>query len=584
MKLPETLYPLPETLKQVGKKSAFVAISRLLLFFLMLAFLIIGLSDNKLFLLPLPVLVLIFVALINRFNYYKDLKAFIHELQAMETEEAERKKRALKNFDPGIEFMEKNHPFCNDLDLFGSHSLFQLLNHTVSASGRKLLAGSMKAQIDPEKACKNYSAIEELREKTLLIQHFQAIGRAFLKEEKDKSRFYNWLKEPEKWHITYFLFIWIGPIGGVSLLLAALLGWLPSAWMGLWILIGMAILSLIYKALNTASKIWPGDGDIKTFRIWAQFLEKTAFKDPLLTKLNTHFADAQFSKGLHSLEQISFLVQNRLNLVYIILNLFFWLDFFLLWRLRRWKRDFGTDLSEIEKIFDQWQVYISLAAFSNSSGLQGKINWTTNPQFECKNIKHPLLKIDQAIGNDFNMKELEKTVLLTGANMSGKTTFMRTLGINLVLVNLGLRPFAESLSIGKFQLYTSMRNTDNLGESVSSFYAELFRIKQIIEAAEKGERIFFLMDEILKGTNTKDRILGSEALISQLASKQTKGIISTHDIELSDLEKSLPYLVNYSFHSEIADSEILFDYKLKQGPCPSFNAYKLMQLMGVRFE
>lgn len=583
MKLPEILYPFSETLKQIAKKSAFVAISRLLLFFLMLTLLIIGLSDNILFLLPLPVLVLIFGALINRFNHYKDLKAFIHELQAMEMEEELRKKRSLKDFDPGNEFLDKNHPFCNDLDLFGHHSLFQLLNRTVSESGRKLLAGSMKAQLDPENARKNYAAIGELREKTQLIEHFQASGRAFLKEEKDKSGFYKWLKEAENWNTAYLIFIGLGPLGGISLLLAVLLGWLPGAWLGLWILIGMALLSLIYRGLNTASKIWPGEGDIKTFRIWAQFLEKTTFKNPLLQNLNTHFADGQFSKGLRSLEQISFLVQNRLNLMYIILNLFFWLDFFLLWQLRSWKRNFGTDLSEIEKVFDKWQFYISIAAFSNSSGLQGEVKWGTISELECKNIKHPLLKSDQAVGNDFTLKEHQKTVLLTGANMSGKTTFMRTLGINLVLVNLGLRPFAESLSIGDFQLYTSMRNTDNLGESVSSFYAELFRIKQVIEAAERGERIFFLMDEILKGTNTKDRILGSEALIRQLASKQAKGIISTHDIELSDLEKSLPYLINYSFHSEIADNEILFDYRLKQGPCPSFNAHKLMQLMGVRF-
>jgi DNA mismatch repair ATPase MutS len=583
MKLPEILYPLPKTLKKIGKKSAITSISRLLLFFLMFALLIIGLSDNTLFLLPLPVLALLFVALINRFNYYRDLKAFIKELQSMEREKEQRKNRALNNFDPGNEFLEKNHPFCNDLDLFGPHSLFQLLNHTISKSGRGLLAGRMKGQIDPKSVANDYGAIEELRTKPALIQHFLASGRAFLKEEKDKSDFYNWLKKTESWHTIYFAFMGIGPLGGLTLLLAVLLGWLPAAWIGLWILIGMGLLSLVYKGLNTASRIWPGEGDIKTFRIWSQFLEKETFRDPPLEGLHAHFADAQFSKGLRSLEQISFLVQNRLNLVYVIMNLLFWLDFFLLWQLKRWKKDFGTDLSEIEKTFDQWQVYMSLAAFSNHSDLQGKIEWSKSDRFECKNIKHPLLKTDQAVGNDFVLEEHQKTVLLTGSNMSGKTTFMRTLGVNLVLVNLGLRPFAEFMVIGNFQLFTSMRNTDNLGESVSSFYAELFRIKQVLEAAEKGDKIFFLMDEILKGTNTKDRILGSEAFIRQLAGKQAKGIISTHDIELSDLEKTLTYLVNYSFHSEISDKEIHFDYRLKMGPCPSFNAHKLMQLMGVKF-
>lgn len=154
----------------------------------------------------------------------------------------------------------------------------------------------------------------------------------------------------------------------------------------------------------------------------------------------------------------------------------------------------------------------------------------------------------------------------------------------MVLANLGIRPFAQKFNCGSFQLFTSMRNSDSLGESVSSFYAELARIRQIIEAVESGKPVFYLMDEILKGTNTMDRIMGSEALIRQLSTSNAKGIISTHDIELSDLEKDLPYLVNHSFHSKIDDREIRFDYKLKSGPCPSFNAHKLMELMGIRFD
>ncbi len=137
--------------------------------------------------------------------------------------------------------------------------------------------------------------------------------------------------------------------------------------------------------------------------------------------------------------------------------------------------------------------------------------------------------------------------------------------------------------MGSFLLFTSMRNTDNLGENVSSFYAELARIRELLLQAEKGRSVFFLLDEILKGTNTTDRIMGSEALIRQLSHSNCKGIISTHDIELSELENRLPSLLNHSFHSEIRENEILFDYKIKSGPCPSFNAHKLMELMGIKF-
>lgn len=584
MKLTKDLYPLPAKLQKLKKQAALMAISRLLVFILIFIFLIIGLSENSLYLLPLPILGVFFIVLIKVFNELKDKEAFITELQTMEIEEQQRHSRELGGFDTGEDFLDKGHPFCNDLDLFGQHSLFQLINHTVSKTGRKLLAHHMKKQLDQETAKTHFAAVEELKHKNELIRNFEGIGRAFLKKEKEKDQFYAWLQQPESWHSAYFFLMIIGPLGGMSILLASLLGLIATGWMGLWLLIGTAFLSMVFKNLKKASSMWPNEGDIKTFRLWSQLMEKEKFDDPKLKEIHCHFEDGQFSNGLRSLEQISFLIQNRLNFVYFIFNLFFWLDFLLLWQLKRWKVSFGTDLSEMEKVFDQWQVFVSLSTFSKQMQLDGQISWTENNRMQCKDIKHPLLKPAVAVGNDFSMEANIKTVLLTGSNMSGKTTFMRTLGINLVMANLGLRPMAVSMEIGNFYLYTSMRNTDNLGESVSSFYAELSRIRKVLEAVEKKENVFYLMDEILKGTNTKDRILGSEALIRQLAKGNARGIISTHDIELSELETVLPYLTNYSFQSEINANEILFDYKLKPGSCPSFNAHKLMELMGIKFE
>ena len=584
MKLTNDLYPLTAKLRKIKKQAAIMAISRLLVFILLLIFLILGLSENSLYLIAEPILGIIFIALIKVFNELKDMEAFIVELQAMEIEDQKRNSRELGSFDPGEDFLDKGHPFCNDLDLFGQHSLFQLINHTVSKTGRNLLAQHMKNQLDPAMAKIRFAAVEELKYKTELIRNFEGIGRAFLKKEKEKKHFYAWLQQPESWHTAYFFLMILGPLGGMSILLTSLLGIIATAWLGLWLLIGTALLSMVFKNLKKASSIWPNEGDIKTFRLWSQIMEKEKFDDHKLKEIHHHFEDGHFSNGLRSLEQISFLIQNRLNFVYFIFNLLFWLDFFLVWQLKRWKSYFGTDLSEMEKVFDQWQVFVSLASFSNQMELEGQISWDENDWMQFRDIKHPLLSPTVAVGNDFLMKEKIKTVLLTGSNMSGKTTFMRTLGINLVLVNLGLRPMAERMIVGNFSLFTSMRNTDNLGENVSSFNAELARIRKILEAVENKEHVFFLMDEILKGTNTKDRILGSEALIRQLANGNARGIISTHDIELSELENTLPYLTNYSFHSEIFENDICFDYKLKAGACPSFNAHKLMELMGIKIK
>lgn len=511
------------------------------------------------------------------------MEDFIYEMLRIEEEEDKRKSRELMGFDSGQEFLDKMHPFCNDLDLFGPHSLFQMLNHTVSQGGKVALAQLMKSTLEVSAAKNRAEAIDELRKDQDFLKYFEAIGRAFLKKEKNKTPFYDWLKQQEFWHPTFFILMLLGPIGGLSILIGSILGLFSSGWLGIWLLLGIGALSLVFKNLHIATKIWPNEGDIKTSRIWAELLEQRSFGQQRLKELHNPFEGGHYSKALKSLEQISFLVQNRMNLVYVIMNLFFWFDYFLLWQLSRWKRKFALELAKTDQIFEEWQVLVSLAISANTMDLSGEIMWTKEDILRCTNIKHPLLNPDQAIGNDFSIENSQKTILLTGANMSGKTTFMRTLGINLVMLNLGLRPMADKLEVGEWQLYTSMRNTDNLGESVSSFYAELFRIRQILEAAEKGEKIFFLMDEILKGTNTTDRIQGSEALIKQLANSPSKGIISTHDIELHLLEKSLPYLVNYSFHSEILEDGIQFDYLIKKGPCPNFNAHKLMELMGVKF-
>ena len=262
----------------------------------------------------------------------------------------------------------------------------------------------------------------------------------------------------------------------------------------------------------------------------------------------------------------------------------FWTDFALFLTLANWKNRVADFLPQLPDSLENWEVWVSLGSFELEVGHLGEGKWTEERILDAKNASHPLIHPGKAIGNTIQLGNQSQLALLTGANMSGKTTFMRTLGINAVLVNLGLRPFADELTLGPIQLYTSMRNSDNLGESVSSFYAELFRIRTLITRLESGEVIFFLLDEILKGTNTQDRISGSEALIHQVLQTHGFGIISTHDIELADLAQKESRLRNFSFHSEIQDQTIAFDYKLKDGPCPSFNAHKLMELMGIRFE
>ncbi|SMD42119.1 Mismatch repair ATPase (MutS family) [Aquiflexum balticum DSM 16537] len=576
---------IKDSLKRCKRKGFGLATARFFLFLFMIASLIIGLSDKPVFILAFLISSILFVYLIIQYNTNKDWIDFFSQLIEMEKEREKRKSRNLKDLDSGSEYIDKLHPYSNDLDLFGVHSLFQLINHTVSKSGKSLLAEWMKCNINPDKAKEKAEAIEELRPNKSFLASFEAHGRAFMKNEKPKTKFYAWLKQNEKWNAIYYLPLLIGPIGGILIIFAAVFELIAPAWVGAWIIAGLFFLSMIFHNLQQASSIMPNQGDIKTFSKWASQIAAMRFEGDYLNHLQKPFKNQDYDASaiLNSLEQKSFMLQNRFNLMYLIFNMLFWIDFFLFWRTVKWKMRFAKHLAEWEGYFDVWQSLVSLAAFSNEENLNCQVDWTSEKILETKNLVHPLLNPKDAVGNDFTLAEKTKIVLLTGSNMSGKTTFMRTVGINLVLANLGLCPFASAFRTGSFQLFTSMRNTDNLGESVSSFYAELARIKQLLTMAENGEQVLFLLDEILKGTNTVDRIMGSESLIRQLANSNCKGIISTHDIELSQLENTLDYLENKSFHSEIADNEIHFDYKIKEGPCPSFNAHKLMELMGIKF-
>jgi len=574
-----------QALTQCNQKALWLSLARIFIFFLIIGFLIVGLTENALILLPVPIFISLFLYLIFAYNRETDRQAFLKQVLLIQEEKLKRKDREFHQLDGGEEFLDKSHAFSADLDIFGKFSLFQLINHTVTNGGKSLLASWLTTPFDPITAQKRHSAIKELAKKEELLLRFEAAGKALHKKEKLNMPFFDWLNLEERFPKFLLPFLFLGPTVGLVLLIGHLFFDLPPSYVGIWILLGIFFLSFIFKNLLKASKVLPDAGNIKKSAVWAQLIENEKFQDEYLQKLQTPFQikNSTANQVLKDLEQVNFSINNRINMMYLIFNLLFWLDLPIYYRLISWKLKYGSYLSTWEKTFEEWQVLISLSAFEAEEKQQAEITWLNENAIHLKNVKHPLISPEKAIGNDFSCHEKEKVVLLTGANMSGKTTFMRTLGINLVLANLGLTPFADAFSVGNFQLFTSMRNSDNLGESVSSFYAELSRIKLLIERVENGENIFFLLDEILKGTNTSDRILGSKALILQL-SKSAKGIISTHDIELSQLENSLPFLVNKSFHSDIHDHEILFDYKIKSGPCPSFNAKKLMELMGIKIE
>lgn len=578
---------IPRKLKVIQNESSTLGILRLAAFIGTLALFILGLTENPLWLIAAGIVTLVFIRLIQKSNLLKDQQKIYLALITIQDHRLLRENRILDTLDQGLEYADKNHPFAGDLDLFGKHSLFQLLNHATSPQGKKDLAALMKSSFDPEGAQDRAVAVRELAEKKEFLQAMESVAMAFQKDQKKQEGWVQWLEKSEKIHPVLFGGLaLLGPVGGLTILALIQLGILPAAILGVWILVGVGFLSFVFNPLKQAADSIPSALTLKSYALRTRLIEAEEFASPRLQAERHLFVTAQVavSQRLQELDRLGLWAQNRLNLLYVPINLLFWTDFLLVLRLVGWKKKVGTSLSHLPQNLEKWEVWISLGAFESELGGKGKAAWVPDLSIDAKNLTHPLILPGKAVSNSLTFDEARRLVILTGANMSGKTTFMRTLGINCVLANLGLSPYGEALSLGPIQLFTSMRNADNLGESVSSFYAELSRIHRLIERLEAGEPVFFLLDEILKGTNTQDRIAGSEALIRQILQTRGMGIISTHDIELSELPQNVEKVHNYSFRSEIHDKSIDFDYTLQNGPCPSFNAHKLMELMGIRFE
>jgi hypothetical protein len=569
--------------KTIKRSVAQLSILRIFSFFALGATVILTLSEHWWWALPSLICFFLFVRLINRFNHLKDQERIYLALQQLQNQKQARQERKLGSLDAGLEFADKAHPFSGDLDLFGPHSLFQLLNHSHSTAGKKALAALMVASFDPSLAQQRREAVAELQKKPAFLLAMEAIGLAFAQEKQGSWKL--WLEQEERKTILHQVLAVLGPLGGLCMLVLVMQGILPQALLGAWILLGILVLGLVFGSLKRAAEAIPVAATLQSLRLRAKEIETTPFSATLLLQEQTRLlAEGKpASQQLQELDTLGLWTQNRLNFLYLPINLLFWTDFTLFIWLTQWKKKVSTSLIQLPETLEAWEVWVSLGSFEVEVGHPGVAAWSQTPILEAENVFHPLLLPSKAVANSISLNSDCKLVLLTGSNMSGKTTFMRTLGINAVLVNLGLRPFAERMTLGSLQLFTSMRNTDNLGESVSSFYAELFRIRTLLQRLEKGETIFFLLDEILKGTNTQDRISGSEALVAQLLPSQGLGLISTHDIELASLGEKEARVQNYSFHSEILDQEILFDYRLKEGACPSFNAHKLMELMGIKF-
>ncbi|MFD2516251.1 DNA mismatch repair protein MutS [Pontibacter locisalis] len=514
-------------------------------------------------------------------------------LREINQKEIDRLQGNLAGFNGGEEFIDNHHPYTSDLDIFGQSSLFQLMNRSVTSIGKHKLAQWLRSAASAQQVAERQRAVAELADGQQIdwLQDLIALPMHYKHNEESAGSFIDWFagRSFYRQHPVLKVLVFLLPVLTLVAIAAwnyGVSGYVPGAFLVLQFY-------LAYKYRNERDEYYDKSIGIyeamRSYTKQLQHIEENTFTTPQLQALQRKLQQSG-TKGsvmINKLANIIDFFSWRLStLMAFFLNTILMWDFIWMYRLENWRDKYLPQLEEMLGTLAEFEALASIAAFQHAHPEYDVPELSDEPfELRAKQIAHPLIFSVTPVANDFEMQGAGSTMVVTGSNMSGKTTFLRTVGINMVMALMGAPVCADKFIVAPAQVYTAMRTADNLAENTSSFYAELKRLRILLELTEQGQPVFYLLDEILKGTNSRDRHLGAMALIRQLHNRNASGLISTHDLELGAMEQELPGSVyNYSFNSDIIGNEIKFDYKLHRGICRSFNASKLMQLMGIEIE
>jgi hypothetical protein len=530
----------------------------------------------------------VFVWLVKKYSTVEKDKTHYRHLETINRKELECLEGSFSGFPDGSEYISREHPYSYDLDLFGPSSVFQYLNRTTSKPAADMLARWLMAPATIEDIILRQQAVTELSSRIEWRQKLITLGYINKNAGSDPGAILSWVQgnvlfdKQRRLRITTLCL--------TVLALAAIAGvvmGLPAA-----ILVPVLGINFLYygslskKITLLHNQVSRSSDMLKVYSATIDLIEKEQFTTQKLTSLHGVFINRySVSSEINRLSRLLNRLDVRLNImVSVPLNLFFFWDVHYCMALENWKK---THAGEVGKWFSAMADFEALSSLSNAAF--NNPDWVmpdvTDEYFilKAKQIGHPLIAFSRRIDNSLEITRSGKTILITGSNMSGKSTFLRTCGVNTVLALAGAPVCAASFMVSNVQLYSSMRISDSLEDNTSSFYAELKRLAAIIKEAGHNPRLFLLLDEILRGTNSNDRYTGSVALIRQLIGYGTVAMVATHDLKLADLAQEMPeQLDNYHFDVKIEGEELYFDYKLNPGICTSLNASILMKKMGIK--
>ncbi|WDF66199.1 MutS-related protein [Flavobacterium sp. KACC 22763] len=585
---PDNVAKYSELYNKTNKKYNSISLLRLLSIFLFLFFMFYYIKTDQILYVILAVLsfagFIFFMRIHSRVSFQRLLAETLLKINKNEIAFLKREKTPFEN---GTEFIDFHHPYAYDLDIFGDHSLFQNLNRTASFIGKKTLAELLLHTLPETEILENQEAVNELKSKIDWRQEFQALAIISQDSKQSYEAIKHWTSFTNNslpkvlvalsfiLPLTFFGFLAAYFVTSKTIILS----YLTYIFIANLIVLGRAvkrIQSEIAKADNVANII-------KQYSLLIEKIERESFQSKKLRHLQEqlNFKNAKASQHLKQLSELFSRMDTINNFVTATLfNGTFLFNLHVLKALLKWKEDYASEMNHWVSIIGEIEALNSLAnlAYNNEDFVFPEIN--SDYKIEFKNLSHPLLNPTTRVGND-TLFHPQSFVILTGSNMSGKSTFLRSLGINMVLSGIGSVICASEAKVNPLPVLVSMRLSDSLSDSESYFFAEIKRLKQIMDELE-NQPAFVLLDEILRGTNSDDKRNGTIEVVKKIISKKAIGAIATHDIEVCLTTNEYPeILTNQCFEVEIQNNDLHFDYKLRNGICKNKSATFLMQKMGV---
>ncbi|GAB3268739.1 MutS family DNA mismatch repair protein [Larkinella harenae] len=530
-----------------------------------------------------------FLVLLKRHQAVQRRRDRARWLAFINRDETARLERKFLRPETGLPYTDANHPYAGDLDVFGNHSLFRLLNRTHTCEGGRKLAAYLLSPVPVSQVLLRQQAVAELKPLLDWRQELEALACLSPTVGDSPEELKNWATKPAEPLPVYLTIArWALPAITLALLVLWLNGMLAGWAVTASLLVHVLILGkAAERAKNASEQTYTMSQTLKTYRDLLQHLENPRFESAILHRLQT-ILTFENRAAADAIGRLGKLVENlnfrRNPYFFLLIGIFTLWDIHYLQALDRWKRVYGPHLADWLDALAEAEALNSLAglAYAHPEYAVPEFNEEAL-QLDAQQVRHPMLLRSRSVANSLQIDGNGQTILITGSNMSGKSTFLRTIGTNVVLALAGSVVAADRLVCSPVQVFTSMRTQDSLEENTSSFYAELKRLKTLIDRTRQTSNwpVLYFLDEILKGTNSADRHRGARALIMQLHETAASGFVSTHDVELGELAASHPFVHNYSFSSDVIEGKLHFDYQLRTGVCRSFNASQLMESIGI---